>query len=96
MKWIDRLLWRFFVWWFWPASCGWSMTSGSRVTRRRVVEGCVELVLCIRDLEAQHVYSREEVYQMLVMVRREERRMAWKCPEPYEKSMAHDVIVLTG
>lgn len=34
------------------------------------------------DLTQNTNYSREDLYRMLVIIRRAERREGWKCPEP--------------
>lgn len=48
----------------------------------RTLNGHHEVTLTFRDLSYPDIYSREEVVRMLKLVRSEERRMNWTCPEP--------------
>lgn len=43
-----------------------------------------EMRIIIRDTTQPEIYSREEVYSMLRLVRQNESRMGWKCPEPVD------------
>ncbi len=55
--------------------------SGSRATSLFVLDG-VEYTVTRRMLSQPDHYSREELHAMLAIIRREEQRMQWKCPDP--------------
>lgn len=53
----------------------------NRVTRTFVI-GKLEVDIVFRDTSRPDAYSREEVYEMLRKVRRDELQTGWTCPEP--------------
>jgi len=57
-----------------------SYTAGR--ARRRLIEGTLEVLVEYRDLRMATGYTREEIYIMLETVRKAEKAMGWKCPEP--------------
>lgn len=74
----------FVVGWLFPTRrCASRLWCAGRYTRvYRTLNGHHEVTLTFRDLSHPDVYSREEVYRLLALVRREEQRMDWTCPEP--------------
>jgi hypothetical protein len=69
--------------WLWPRGggldYGWRM-EGDR-SERRCVLGKTEVLLTQQPV-GYDVYGREGVYRLLKLVRLNERRMSWTCPEP--------------
>ncbi len=55
--------------------------TGSRQTSRFVLDD-IEYTLVQRMASQPEHYTREELHTMLAIVRREEQRMQWKCPDP--------------
>lgn len=77
------------MWWYrqiWRAMLRASPpVSRSRCANRFTMAGYfgdVEVIVTARDTRLPDGCSREEVMAMLAEVRRAERRMGWKCPEP--------------
>jgi hypothetical protein len=44
----------------------------------------LEFTYIVRDMRKVNGYTREELLEMLTIVRMEEERLRWKCPEPDE------------
>ena len=44
--------------------------------------GNLKIDLTITNLKEKDGYSREELYEMLALVRKEEKKQGWKVPEP--------------
>lgn len=59
--------------------CSVASTAG-RVTHQ-IQAGTTELTLITRDCTQPDIYSREEIFVMLGIVRQNEQRMGWVCPE---------------
>lgn len=55
--------------------------SGSRITSE-FTEGTRFIQVTTRDINKPNIYGREDVLKMLHVVRLNEARMNWKCPEP--------------
>lgn len=69
------------AWKLWPKRHGCvSMTAGRLTFAVRT--DTAEYVLALRVRETPIAYSREEVMALALVVRREEARMGWRCPEP--------------
>ncbi len=56
--------------------------------------GYAEIVLQIRNTEVSHDLSREEMYDLLRLLRQNEVRQGWKTPEPSmdPPTLASDVL----
>jgi hypothetical protein len=54
---------------------------------RTFIIGKLEISTVFRDTSKPDVYSREEVYEMLKRVRRQEIASKWICPEPPAKEL---------
>lgn len=60
----------------------WSLV-GNRIISRGMIDQ-FELTVTSRDTTKPDAYSREELLQMLEIVRHNEDIQGWKCPEPYK------------
>lgn len=70
----------------------WRGTRALRCGRRMVstfVVGGTEYTVTSRELRHPDHYSREELLAMLAIVRREEQRMRWRCPDPVARTAAN-------
>lgn len=57
-------------------------TVGNRQIEKGLVDG-IEVTTILRDTQQSDGYSREELFEMLTLIRREEERHRWKVPEPH-------------
>ena len=56
---------------------------GSRFYRHGLL-GRLEVSICFRDTRLPDAYSREELYRMLKVIRKNEAAQGWTCPEPLD------------
>lgn len=79
---IERIKSRF--WWWWLRQVPITKSKGS--VGNRFIEvtmiGPLEVTITCRDTRREDGYSREELYSMLRLIRKEEVRHEWKVPEP--------------
>jgi hypothetical protein len=87
------------TWWrmwlvlrLWPRRACHQRTSESGEFTYRIFidDGAREVSLSIRDTTVPRHYSRESVFRMLRIVRENEQRMGWKCPEPFVANVEGD------
>lgn len=78
-EWIDslRLL---LIMRLWPNRGEVGACANRRWRRQRC--GAYEMTLEMRFLNAPDGYAREELYEMLCLIRKHEAIMGWKVPEP--------------
>jgi hypothetical protein len=85
---MKRLMQMFWIKMFWAAACNLPWQKQSAVGARPITElttARTQVTLIVWDLTNPKyavTYSREELVNMLELVRRCEREMGWKVPEP--------------
>lgn len=80
----ERLLLAAFLWLLERRATSRTITGSRYIVVVPDVIPHTEWSLTVRDTRTPDVYGREEVYAMLCLVRENEARLRWRCPEPVE------------
>ena len=78
MSFIERWRWRLMVW-LWPKK--YRGVGHSNRLWWVAMMGPIEVKLTYRDTRQEDGYSREELIEMLRVIRESERHMGWKVPQ---------------
>ena len=79
IRWL-ALRWRLVIR-IWPKDAGTAYSCANRAGIKTMF-GPFEYHLCVRDTAKNDGYSREELMEMLTVVRLHERLQGWRAPEP--------------